>query len=76
MENTTFRVSKFLSGFFRRKLATDEDIFSSGVLNSLFMLQMIMFLEREFAIRIENADLDMANFRTINNIVRFIERKT
>lgn len=67
----------FLAKYFRKhELQNDEDMFALGFVNSLFAMQLVMFLEKEFAIRIETKDLDMANFRTINTIVKLIENKT
>lgn len=56
-------------------LADDEDIFASGVVNSLFAMQLVLFVEREFGIAVENDDLELDNFRTIEALVRFIARK-
>jgi methoxymalonate biosynthesis acyl carrier protein len=38
-------------------------------------MQLVMFLEKEFAVRIETTDLNMENFRTINSIINLIESK-
>lgn len=66
----------FLAKYFRkRELQNNEDMFALGFVNSLFAMQLVMFLEKEFAIRIETKDLDMANFRSINNIIKLIESK-
>ncbi|TDY04543.1 UNVERIFIED_CONTAM: phosphopantetheine binding protein [Lysinibacillus xylanilyticus] len=70
------KVSGFLTRFFRKyELGRDEDIFSLGFVNSLFATQLIMFLEKEFDITVEPEDMDLNNFRTINAIVEFVERK-
>ncbi len=53
----------------------DEDIFGSGHVSSLFAMQIVLFVEQEFDIGITNADLDIENFRSINAISQFIERK-
>jgi methoxymalonate biosynthesis acyl carrier protein len=67
----------FLAKYFRKhELQNDEDMFALGFVNSLFAMQLVMFLEKEFGIRIETKDLDLANFRTINNIVKLIESKS
>lgn len=77
MENAKLKVKAFLNKFFRKhELQDDEDIFSLGFVNSLFAMQLVMFLEKEFGIRVENKDLDLGNFRTINAINEFIERKS
>lgn len=76
MSEINAKVRSFLSRFFRkRELQDDEDIFSLGFVNSLFAMQLIMFLEKEFKIRVDNKDMDMNNFRTINSIVSLIESK-
>ncbi|MEK4367061.1 MULTISPECIES: acyl carrier protein [Paenibacillus] len=71
------KVKTFLSRFYRkREIEDDEDIFELGFANSLFAMQMVMFLEKEFNIRIETQDMDLSNFRTLNKINELIERKT
>lgn len=75
MENNK-KVREFLARFFRDyDLRDDEDIFSLGFVNSLFAMQLVLFLEKEFKVKIENTDIDLENFRTINTIVELIDRK-
>jgi acyl carrier protein len=50
----------------------DQDIFASGVVTSLFALQLVAFVERTFDIAVEPEDLDLANFRTINAVAAFV----
>ncbi|MFL1674121.1 acyl carrier protein [Paenibacillus dendritiformis] len=76
MEAAKVKIKQFLSRFFRKhELQDDDDIFSLGFVNSLFAMQLVMFLEKEFHIRVDNKDLDINNFRSINKIVELIERK-
>lgn len=76
MEENKVKIRKFLSRFFRKhELQDDEDIFSLGFVNSLFAMQLVMFIEKEFGIRIENNDLDLKNFSSINSINQLIEGK-
>ncbi|KYD04428.1 hypothetical protein B4102_3274 [Heyndrickxia sporothermodurans] len=76
MSNTKIRIKEFLSKYFRNHdLQDDEDIFSLGFVNSLFAMQLVMFLEKEFAIKIENKDLDLSNFMSINAINKLVESK-
>ena len=68
-------------GFLTRSFASynpqdDEDIFAMGFVTSLFAIQLVLFVEREFEISVENEDLTMDNFRSIDTIVHFVERKT
>lgn len=76
MSEIEVKIRSFLSRFFRKhELNNDEDIFALGFVNSLFSMQLVMFLEKEFSIKIENADLDLNNFRTINSIIDLINKK-
>jgi methoxymalonate biosynthesis acyl carrier protein len=55
---------------------TDEDdIFQLGLVNSLFALELVVFLENTFQIAVENDDLKLEHFSTINNLGNFISRK-
>jgi len=55
-------------------LKDDEDLFASGFVNSLFALQLVLFLEKEFKIKISNKDIKEENFRTVNNIAETVVR--
>ncbi|MBT3354758.1 MAG: acyl carrier protein [Candidatus Marinimicrobia bacterium] len=57
------------------ELSNDENLFASGLLNSLFAMQLVMFTEKEFQVKVENEDLDLKNFSTINAIDEFVRRK-
>ena len=57
------------------ELANDTNLFSSGLVNSLFAMQLVMFTEKEFKIKIENDDLDLKNFSTVNALAELVQRK-
>ena len=57
-------------------LQDNEDIFGLGFVNSMFAMQLVLFVEQEFKISIENEDLEIDNFNTINALVNLVERKT
>jgi methoxymalonate biosynthesis acyl carrier protein len=56
-------------------LDSDTDIFETGLVNSLFAIELMTFLEQRFAIKITMSDLDMTNFNSIDHIVQFVEQK-
>ncbi|WP_375509323.1 acyl carrier protein [uncultured Nostoc sp.] len=77
MKETTTRIKTFLCRFFGdHDLQLDEDIFSLGFVNSMFAMQLVLFLEQEFQITIENEDLEFDNFKTINAMSNLVQRKT
>jgi methoxymalonate biosynthesis acyl carrier protein len=70
------RTRAFLFRFVRtRALLDTDDFFSSGMLTSLFAMQLVMFVEREFGIKVANQDLDLKNFRTVQAIADFVGSK-
>jgi len=71
------KIKTFLSRFIRNHdLAYDEDIFASGFINSMFAMQLVMFVEKEFQITVENEDLEIENFSTIAALANLVERKS
>ena len=71
--------TKIIMDFFKEKgagddIGTDTDLFGSGFVNSLFALEIVVFLEDTFKIRIKNKDINEDNFRTVQNITALIER--
>lgn len=52
-----------------------DDIFQTGLVNSLFALQLVVFLEKSFDITVENEDLNLDNFRSVSNMEAFILKK-
>ena len=58
-----------------RAIADHDDIFALGFANSLFAMQLVAFVEREFGVEIGSEDLEMDNFRSIQAISALVGRK-
>ena len=70
------KIKEFLEKYIKNiDLSEDKDIFQSRLVNSLFAMQLVLFIEKEFNIKVENEDLDLTNFNSIIAIAAFIERK-
>ncbi|MDR1136241.1 MAG: phosphopantetheine-binding protein [Clostridiales Family XIII bacterium] len=50
------------------ELSDGDDLFEKGFVNSLFALQLIMFLEKEFKIKIPDKAINEDNFRSVDAI--------
>lgn len=56
----------FIEGRFPEiSLAVDQDIFALGFVNSLFAMELVLFIEEAFGFRIPNEALRLENFRTV-----------
>lgn len=76
MNNTKLRIRDFLQQHFGdHQLRDDEDLFSTGYVNSLFAMQLVMFIEDEFQIQLSNDELDLSNFKSIDTMSAFLEEK-
>lgn len=77
MEETKIRVKAFLARYLQNyDLQDDQDIFALGFINSLFAMQLVLFVEKTFGFDVANEDLDIDNFRTVNAIAALVERKS
>jgi acyl carrier protein len=57
------------------KLDDDDNLFESGIVNSLFAVQLMTFVEKTFAIEVEMDDLDIENFKSLNATTAFVLKK-
>jgi methoxymalonate biosynthesis acyl carrier protein len=56
-------------------LTDDDNLFESGIVNSLFAVQLMTFIEKSFNIEVTMDDLSMENFESVNATSSFVERK-
>ncbi|SRR6266480_1709712 len=78
MTNTQQRVREFIvENFYVEPAAVGDDtsLISEGIVDSTGMLELIAFLEREYAIRIEDREMTPDNLDTLARIGAFVGRK-
>lgn len=56
-------------------VADDTDLFETGLVSSLFAVQVVMWLERALRVPVAAEDLDMRNFGSIDAIAAFVAGK-
>lgn len=70
-------IRAFISAKFPQiSLADDEDIFALGFVNSLFAMELVMFVEKTFGVRVPNEQLKLDNFRTLNSMAELVRSMT
>jgi acyl carrier protein len=69
-----FIVSNFLFGD-GATLQDDTSLLDSGTVDSTGVLELIMFLEEKYALRIDPDEVIPDNLDSINKIVRFLKEK-
>ena len=74
-QNVAEQVLEFVRGRFpQEQFDADQDIFQLGFVNSLFALELVMFIEKTFAITIRGEELQIDNFRTATTMAALVER--
>lgn len=53
----------------------DDNIFELGLVDSIFAIQLVYFIEEEFDIDVLDSELNIDNFNSVNRIGELVRRK-
>lgn len=56
-------------------LGEEDHLFETGIVNSLFAVQLMTFLEKTFHIEVGMDDLEIENFKSIKATTAFVMKK-
>ena len=56
-------------------LGSDDSFLQKNILDSTGMLEVIYFIEDEFAVKVQDEEMVPENLDSVNRIVAFLERK-
>jgi acyl carrier protein len=70
-----FIIEELLPEGSRTEVDPDESLLSMGAIDSLALLRLIAFIEKQFDVTIEDHEVIPDNFETINRIKVLIESK-
>ncbi|MFC0105731.1 acyl carrier protein [Kibdelosporangium aridum] len=64
--------------FLRQRTGTDvpdeQDLFASGLVSSIFAMELVVHLEQTFGVAITGSNLKLDNFRTVALMAGLVER--
>ena len=70
------RVRRFIQdAFLVDEFKDDESFLTSGIIDSLGVMQLVAFVESEFSVRVADVDLVPQNFDSVDRVSAFVERK-
>jgi acyl carrier protein len=70
------RLRRFIvDTFFVEQFADDDSFLRSGIIDSTGMMELVAFLEREFAIKVADQELVPENLDSLARVSAFVERK-
>ncbi|SDP07083.1 D-alanine--poly(phosphoribitol) ligase subunit DltC [Clostridium gasigenes] len=53
----------------------DLDLFESGLLDSLGIIEVLLKIEEIFGIKLQPTDLERSDMATVNNLVSFLSKR-
>ncbi len=59
----------------KRQIAPDEPLISGGLIDSFHLVDLALFVEEEFGVRIEDFELNVDTFDTLAQLVALIEER-
>jgi acyl carrier protein len=70
------RIREFIiESFFVDDFSDDDSFLRNSIIDSLGMLELVAFLEKEFGIKVSDAELVPENLDTLAKVCAFVERK-
>ena len=70
-----FITENFLVDGDTNQLDNNQSFLESGIIDSTGMMELVSFVEGQYTIKIEDEELIPDNLDSVNNVVRFINKK-
>jgi methoxymalonate biosynthesis acyl carrier protein len=67
-------ITRFLVEQTGKSPEADQDLFATGVANSMLAMQLVVFIEQAFAVTVAGPDLQLTNFRTVRSMATLVGR--
>lgn len=59
----------------RQPIEAEDDLFTSGILDSLGVLQMVLFIEEQFGVKVPDEDVVFENFQSVAAIDAYLSKQ-
>ena len=73
-ESIESALKEFLAEKLKADVAPDQDLFGSGLVSSMFAMQLVVHLESAYDIAIIGPELKLDNFRTVRSMADLVLR--
>jgi methoxymalonate biosynthesis acyl carrier protein len=70
-----FMIAEVAVDLDKKSLEPEEDLLGSGIIDSMAVLKVILFMEETFSIHIAEEDIVPENFQNLNSMVEYVEQK-
>ena len=70
-----FLLTEIAADLGKQSLGNDEDLLDQGIIDSLGLLKLVVFIEKTYSIKVMDEEVVPENFQTLNSMVKLIEQK-
>jgi acyl carrier protein len=70
-----YMITEVAVDFDKKSLEPDEDLLGPGIIDSMAILKLVLFLEEAFGIEVKDEDIVPENFQNLNSMVEYVEQK-
>lgn len=56
-------------------LADDAPLIEGGIIDSMGLIELVLFIEKKFGVEVAEEEMDIDNFRTLNSLTAYIQSK-
>ena len=71
-----FIIENFIIDGNTDQLDLDQSFLESGIIDSTGILELVSFIEEQYSITLEDEELIPDNLDSVNNVVKFINKKS
>ena len=75
MEEKVLDILEEVTGTDEIRDEKDIDLFESGLLDSLGIIEVLLKIEENFGLKLQPTDLEREDMATVDNLVKFLEKK-
>jgi acyl carrier protein len=77
-QSTTSKIKTFLAQQFpmTKNVENDEPLLKNGLIDSLGILEVVTFIEKEFGVSVSDEELLPENFESVRSLSSFVRQKT
>lgn len=73
--NATEQILTFIRGRYPQvEISETDNIFQIGFVNSLFAMELVMFIEKTFSVTVPNDELRIENFHSAVSMTELVDR--
>jgi acyl carrier protein len=70
-----FMLDQIAAGLGRVSFEADEDLLGQGIIDSLGIMKLVVFIEDTFNIKVDDAEIVPEHFQSLNSMATFVRQK-